>query len=106
MLLRKDPRAVEVAAKAYAGLPQNPAVQDTYGLALVRSGSLDRGVELLRRAASALPGNAEVQLHLAEALLQAKQPAEARTVLNRVINGDASAASKDAARELLGQAGV
>jgi putative PEP-CTERM system TPR-repeat lipoprotein len=106
MLLRKDPRAVEVAAKAYEGLPQNPAVQDTYGLALVRSGSLDRGVELLRRAASALPGNAEVQLHLAEALLQAKQPAEARTVLNRVINGDASAASKDAARELLGQAGV
>lgn len=106
LLLKNDPRALDVATRAYEGLPQNPAVQDTYGLALVRSGSLDRGIELLRRAASQLPGNAEVQLHLAEALLQAKQPAEARAVLNRVINGDAPPASKDAARALLGRAGV
>lgn len=106
LLLKNDPRALDIAAKAFEQLPQNPAVKDTYGLALVRSGKLDKGLELLRRAASELPGNAEVQLHLAEALLLAKQPAEARTVLGRVIDGDTSADNKRAARDLLGRTGV
>jgi len=76
-----DSRALETAERAYRKLPDTPAVQDTYGLALLRAGQPDKALGLLRTAASALPGNAEVQLHLGEALAAAGQIPEARRVL-------------------------
>ena len=76
-----DSRALETAERAYRKLPDTPAVQDTYGLALLRAGQPDKALGLLRTAASALPGNSEVQLHLGEALAAAGQVPEARRVL-------------------------
>ena len=76
-----DSRALATAERAYGKMPDSPAVQDTYGLALLRAGQTDKALELLRSAASALPGNPDVQLHLAEALIAARQVAEAQRVL-------------------------
>jgi len=62
-------------------MPDSPAVQDTYGWALLKAGQSDKALALLRTAASALPGNPEVQLHLGEALIAVKQVSEAERVL-------------------------
>ncbi len=76
-----DSRALETAERAYRKLPDTAAVQDTYGWALLRAGQPDKALGLLRTAASALPGNPEVQLHLGEALIAARQIPEAQRVL-------------------------
>ena len=80
-----DPRALATAKRAYDAAPANPAVQDTYGWTLVESGELDRGLELIRAAAKALPGMGEVQYHLGAALARKGEVAEARRVLDQVL---------------------
>jgi putative PEP-CTERM system TPR-repeat lipoprotein len=76
-----DARALATAERAYAKLPDSPAIQDTYGWALVQAGQPEKALGPLRTAASALPGNPEVQLHLGEALIATKQFPEAERVL-------------------------
>jgi predicted Zn-dependent protease len=76
-----DPKALATAERAYAKMPDSPAVQDTYGWALLKAGQTDKALGLLRTASSALPGNPEVQLHLGEALMAARKVPEAVRVL-------------------------
>jgi len=99
-----DSRALATAEKAYAKLPDSPAVQDTYGLALLRAGQADRALELLRTASSALPGNVEVQLHLGEALIAARQLQEAQRILKPLTGPNVPAPIAARATELLKRA--
>jgi len=100
-----DPKALATAEKAYAKLPDVPAVQDTYGLALLRAGQPDKALSLLRSASSALPGNPEVQLHLGEALLAAKQVSEGQRVLRGLQGANVPPAIAARATELLQKSG-
>jgi Tfp pilus assembly protein PilF len=100
-----DPKALATAEKAYAKLPDVPAVQDTYGLALLRAGQADKALSLLRSASSALPGNPEVQLHLGEALLAAKQVSEGQRVLKGLQGTNVPPAIAARATELLQKSG-
>lgn len=80
-----DSRALSLAKRAHDLAPENPAVQDTYGWALIENGDLDAGLALVREADRALPGNAEVQYHLGTALARKGEIEEARRLLQRVL---------------------
>ncbi len=82
----RDPnQAISYAERAYQLAPGDPQVQDTLGILLLKRGDTTRGAELVRDAAALAPNNAEIQLHLAEALVQQKKYAEAERLLNTLI---------------------
>ena len=102
---RKDPRALQRAKRAYELAPQNAAIQDTYGWLLVQRGEVDRGLELLRSAARAMPGSPDVQFHYGAALARKGLDAEAGPVLEQVVRSGASEELKTAARRELAALG-
>jgi putative PEP-CTERM system TPR-repeat lipoprotein len=102
---KRDPRALSVAKRAYAAAPKSPAVQDTYGWALVESGELDKGLELIREAARGLPGVAEVQYHLGAALARKGETDEARRILQQVVGAKAPASVRTGAEAELAKLG-
>lgn len=61
----KDALASALAAVELA--PANASILDTAGTLLIANGQRDRGIALLRKAASIAPDNAVVQRHLADA---------------------------------------
>ena len=68
---RDDPRGLELAAKAYEKNPGNPGVADTYAWALIRSGKVDKGVNILKSILPKLPSGRqanEMKYHLAYGL--------------------------------------
>ena len=82
---KHDPRALEIAKKAFELAPKSPAIADTYGWILVEN---DRAVEALPllKVAAALPGaSAEVRYHLAVAQARADEREEARVALRRLV---------------------
>jgi len=100
-----DPRAEDLARQAYRLAPTNGAIADTLGWILVKKGSRDEGLRLLREAATHAPQEPEIQLHLAEALTEAGQLAEARAVLERLLAGKVEFAGRQRAQALLQEAG-
>ena len=97
----RDPRALDLGRRAYEAAPGSAAIQDTYGWLLVEQGSLDRGLELLRGAARAMPDAPEVQFHLGVALARKGLATEAGPVLKKVVSGGAPASLKAEARREL-----
>lgn len=65
--LENDARAIEYAAAAYALQPQNPAVADAYGAALLANGDSGGARDLLRKARLLAPGDPIIAQHLREA---------------------------------------
>ena len=98
-----DPRALDLARRAYEAAPGSAPIQDTYGWLLVEKGEIDRGLELLRGAARAMPGSPEVQLHFGIALARKGLDAEAIPVLEKVVSGTAPTDLKAEARRELAQ---
>jgi tetratricopeptide (TPR) repeat protein len=73
-------RALPLAAAAYAMVPANPAVANTYGwLLLATKADPRRGLALLEQSAAQAPANPGVRWHLAQAYATLGRPAEART---------------------------
>ncbi len=65
--LENDARAIEYAAAAYALQPQNPAVADAYGVALLANGDAPGARDLLHKASLLAPGDPIIAQHLREA---------------------------------------
>ena len=82
-----DARASTLAERAYARAPQSPAIMDTLGWILVRKGETSRGVELLREAAAKAPNQGDIRFHMAAALAQAGNAAEAKKELEDILGG-------------------
>jgi putative PEP-CTERM system TPR-repeat lipoprotein len=81
MAKNKDPKALELAEKAYKLAPEQANIIDTLGSLLVDKGHLDRGVELLKKAYSLAPNNPMIQFNLANALVKNGNKAEAKPIL-------------------------
>ena len=96
-----NPKAVELAERAYKAAPKSAAIQDTYGWLLFRNGQNDKAIGLLRDANKGLPDNAEVQYHYAAALAKKGDKAEAIALLKKAVNGQLPADQKADAQKLL-----
>lgn len=96
-----DPRALPTAEKAHAIDPRQPQIADTLGWILLETGNTDRAVSLLQQAAKAVPNDAEVQYHLAAALAKAGQKAQAKAILERLLDAATQFESRAAATALL-----
>jgi tetratricopeptide (TPR) repeat protein len=63
-----DKRALATAEKASVQQPQNPAILDTYGWALVKTGRTQEGIKHLQQAHSLAPDSKEIEEHLRSAM--------------------------------------
>ena len=70
---------------------------------LFRAGQQERALGLLQEAAKGLPGNAEVQYHLAAALAKAGKKDDAVALLRKALEGQLPPGAKTEARKLLEQ---
>lgn len=101
---QNDERALPVARRAREAAPDSPAVADTLGWILVRSGQLDEGVELLETATDAAETPAGIRYHLAYALAQrddAGDEERAIEILQNLSDSQAMFDEQDEARQLL-----
>jgi len=99
----KDPKAIELAEKAYKLAPELPAINDTLGTLLVAKGDVDRGLDLLKKANSLVPKNPTIKLNFAKALIKGGKTAEARKELEEIVSlGDKMPAANEAKTLLQG----
>jgi Tfp pilus assembly protein PilF len=99
----KDPRALQLAEKAYSIVPDNAAVLDTLGWLLVEQGNSSRGIPLLQKASSLAAGLPDIRYHLVQALMKAGEKAKARGELEQLLASGKPFANTDEARALLAQ---
>lgn len=99
--LTGDPRAIELAERAYALAPNSAGTIDTLGWVLVSQGQLARGLTLLREAHVRASSDAGVRYHLAVALNQLGRPDEAREQLEAALASDGAFVEQAAAEALL-----
>lgn len=99
----KDKRAVTYAEQAYKLQPENPAVLDTYGWALVQTGQASKAITYLQKAMSKAPDAGEIQYHYAAALAASGDKARAVNELNRLLSSGTKFSLEQDARRLLEQ---
>ena len=98
-----DPKAREIAERAYRLAPFSPNVVDTLGWTLVRGGDVARGTQLLRLASNLAPGNDEIRMHLGRALVKSGDKEGARRALEPFTKLDAGTPLRvDAEKALAG----
>ncbi len=103
--LMGDPRALDLAEKAYRKAPESLTVLDTLGWVLVNRGDIRRGVEMLRKAASqpaAMPGT---RYRLAAGLAKAGDKAKAREILQPLLRDKTMFPERSEAQALLDKLG-
>lgn len=77
----KSPKALEYAEKANQLAPDQPAFMDTLAVILADKGDTAKAIELLRKALTAAPQAAAIQLNLAKVLIKADKKTDARIEL-------------------------
>ena len=92
--------AIQYAQQAYQLAPQSVAIADTLGWLLVENGKIKKGLKLLQQAAA---NNHEptIQYHLAVALHKSGQSAQAREMLNELLDSGTEFQERQLARKLL-----
>jgi putative PEP-CTERM system TPR-repeat lipoprotein len=104
-----NPKALELAERAYKLAPQSPAVADTYAWALIAGNQAKAALPILMKAAKAAPKVPAIQYHLAEAQARTGDKAGARATLEALQKSGVDFQEKQAAeklyRELGGTAG-
>ena len=96
-------RARELAAKAYAKLPDDPYIQDLWGWALYRAGELQQAEKLLREASAGIQVSGRADYHLALALRDLGETEQAnkhfRLALKKGLPDEARSAAHSALQE-------
>lgn len=96
-----DPRAEQIADRAFKLAPQNGAVADTLGWIQVSKGNLDDGIPTLRKAVDLSGGHPDIKYHLAAGLAAAGEKAEARKILQETLSATDAFAGRSDAEKLL-----
>jgi Flp pilus assembly protein TadD len=96
-----DTRAEGLARRAYELRPDSAAVADTLGWILVKKGSSEEGIAMLREASELGNGEPEIRFHLASGLVEAGQTSEAETILREILATDDEFSSRQEAESLL-----
>lgn len=97
---KNDPRARTTAQRAYLQAP-TPESGDTLGWIMVTGGDAKDGLPLLAQASTQRPDDPTIKYHLAVAMKDLGQQANAVTVLQPIVSGTMVFDDKDAARKLL-----
>jgi putative PEP-CTERM system TPR-repeat lipoprotein len=98
----KRPAALEYAERAHELAPDNPAIMDTLGVILVEAGQIERGLELLGRAADAASDAHQIRLNFAKSLLKTDRKTAARKELEQLARLDQKLPVQQEALKLLG----
>lgn len=80
-----NPKAIDLARHAHDLVPYQPSVDDTLGWLLLQQGKVQPALDLLTFAHSHEPGGASIAYHLAAALAQKGDTAQAIAVLKPLI---------------------
>jgi cellulose synthase operon protein C len=94
-------KAREFAENAAGIAPTSGAIADTLGWIILAQGDTETALTRLQAASTAMPGNPEIQYHIAVALGRAGRTADARAMLEQLLGSGASFASKTEAEKLL-----
>lgn len=106
LYLSRDPRRAQaLAARAYELAPTRAEIVDTYGWVLFKTGRRAEGLAALQQALVIAPRNAEIALHVAEALVEMNRAAEARPILQRVLRDSPGTEFARSAETMLGRIG-
>ncbi|MGH8626404.1 MAG: tetratricopeptide repeat protein, partial [Gammaproteobacteria bacterium] len=95
-----DNKDLDLAQQAYEQAPESPAVMDTLGWILVQQGKLERGLELLEKAAHKAPKVGDIRYHLAAALAQAGSETRARNELAALLDSADAFSAREQAKKL------
>ena len=98
-----DPKAYDVAQKAYQAYPQDPEVARALGILSYRREHYPRAAELLRQAALKRTDDAEILYYLGAAHHQLKQWNECKTALERALGLNLAPALADKAKPTLAE---
>jgi putative PEP-CTERM system TPR-repeat lipoprotein len=98
---RKDPRAVQLAERAYAAAPHLAEIGDTYGWILVQMDKVAEGLAVLDKALAMAPANPEIQYHVAVAHSKSGKSERARELLRQALQSKSKFASRADAESLL-----
>ncbi len=103
-----DPRAREMAQRAWSLAPTNAEVGDTYGWIIVSAGQVERGRDVLLKAQRLAPQNPSIAFHTASALAATGRTEQARAILQdvgelRLANSPDATAAITLLRELLAE---
>lgn len=96
-----DARALAIAERAQRLAPENPAILDTYGWALLKAGQAKRAVKVLQKAVNNAPASPEIRYHYSVALLQSGDKNRARRELEALIASGKPFAQLREAQDLL-----
>jgi putative PEP-CTERM system TPR-repeat lipoprotein len=96
------PAALEYAERAHDLAPDNPAIMDTLGSILAEAGQVERGLELLGRAADAAPDQYQIRLNFAKSLIKTDRKIAARRELEQLARLDEKLPERQEAVKLLG----
>jgi putative PEP-CTERM system TPR-repeat lipoprotein len=101
-LALKDPKAEEIARRAYEVAGNEAYALDTYGWVLVEHGKVKEGLPLLEKAKSLSPKTDEISYHLAVALARSGDKVRARKELEALLALKKTSPYAQQARSLLG----
>ncbi|MCB2108582.1 MAG: PEP-CTERM system TPR-repeat protein PrsT [Rhodobacteraceae bacterium] len=102
---KDNPRAFEIAEKAFRLAPQTADIVDTLGWLNWTKGDKDRGLELLKTAHELQPQRPEIGYHYAQALKARGDNATAKDVLQKSLQNGTRFAEREQAEELLKELG-
>jgi predicted Zn-dependent protease len=100
---RGERSAVDYAERAFAQQPNDAAVADTLGWALVEFGDLQRGVSLLEKASLLAPQQPSIRYHLAAGLAKAGRERDAARHLDALLLEQRGFPEEAEARALLSE---
>lgn len=94
-------QALTMAQRARKQVPGSPEIADTLGVIYLKKGLSDSAITLYQEVVRQQPNNATYRMHLAEALLQKGQKAQAKRELETALRSTPSKPDEDAIRNLM-----
>lgn len=86
--LKADPKALDLAERAYRADPENAGIQDTYGWILTHKNQAGKGKRLIKQAMEKMPSNLEIRYHYAIALIKSGNENKGQRILEELLKQD------------------